>query len=155
MSKETATIRDVISYCPVLTLGGGETVKTALRLMESNQRHAIGVLDGKAFSGMFTRGDLIHNVISRGLDPLQTIVADVMTIDPITIHPECGLLEAFFILCRNNISHLPVIEKNRFIGIVSDDDLRLKISNDLRQLKKDHNLLLSYVGGAYSATGNA
>src|ERR1039458_3381296 len=124
MSKEIATVRDVISHLSVLKLDSGETVDNALRLMEWRQRHAVGVTANGVFSGMFTRGDFIHNVVSKDWNPRQTLLGDVMTLDPITVGPECHLLDAFFILCRNNISHLPVLHNGNFLGIVSDDDLR-------------------------------
>jgi CBS domain-containing protein len=147
MSKELITIRDVLYNLPVLNLGRKDNVKAALRLMEWNQTRAIGVMDDGIFSGIFTSGELFRNVIRKGLNPRQTILADVMTCDPITIRPECSLLEGFFTMCIRNVSHLPVLDNGKFLGIVSDDDLRLKISNDLRQVKKGRRLRLSYGGG--------
>lgn len=155
MSKDACTIRDVVSRLPALALDGGQTVESALRAMERRHRHAVGVTCHGRFAGMFTRGDLIHNVIGMRKNPGAIMLEDVMTANPIAVAPDCGLLEAFLILCRNNISHLPVLDGAAFLGIVSDDDMRLKISDDLQKLRQDNGFLLSYLSGHYSASNCA
>ena len=150
MAKLTS-VKDVLYNLPILNLGRRDNVWAALKLMEWNHRRAIGITDDGVFYGIFTRGELISNVIGKRLNPRQTILADVMISDPVTIRPECSLLEAFFTMCARNVSHLPVLDKGKFLGIVSDDDLRLKISTGLHQLKKDHKLPLLYSGGGIRA----
>ncbi len=51
-------------------------------------------------------------------------VTDYMTAKVITVPPTTGVREAFFIMKENHIRHLPVVENNRLVGIVSDRELR-------------------------------
>jgi CBS domain-containing protein len=55
---------------------------------------------------------------------MSTTVADVMTRDPITAHPETPLNEAIKILAERRISGLPVInQQNKLVGVISEADL--------------------------------
>jgi acetoin utilization protein AcuB len=51
-------------------------------------------------------------------------VTDYMTAKVITVPPTAGVREAFFIMKENHIRHLPVVENNRLVGIISDRELR-------------------------------
>ncbi|HTN72151.1 MAG TPA: CBS domain-containing protein [Methylomirabilota bacterium] len=51
-------------------------------------------------------------------------VRDCMTVDPFTVGPEDSLQRVIDLLRRRDIRSVPVIEKGKLIGIVSDRDLR-------------------------------
>lgn len=51
-------------------------------------------------------------------------VTDYMTRKVITIRPDAGIREAFFKMKEHHIRHLPVVEDNRLLGIISDRELR-------------------------------
>jgi acetoin utilization protein AcuB len=51
-------------------------------------------------------------------------VTDYMTAKVVSVPPTTGVREAFFIMKENHIRHLPVVEDNRLLGIVSDRELR-------------------------------
>lgn len=55
---------------------------------------------------------------------MSTTVADIMTRDPIVVHPETSLNEAIKILAEHRISGLPVVdEANKLVGVISETDL--------------------------------
>lgn len=152
MARNKNIVRDILIYLPVLTLDSHETVEKALRLMAWNKRSAVGVTKNDIFAGIFTRSDFLDCLIDRGKNPQPTHLADVLTPNPFTISSDYTLQSAFSIMCKKRVRHLPVIDDGKFLGIISDDDLRLEIANDLHQVKEDHNFLLSYMGNAYSSS---
>ena len=55
---------------------------------------------------------------------MPTKVSEYMTAKVVTVAPDTGIREAFFIMKENSIRHLPVIEDLQLVGIVSDRELR-------------------------------
>jgi acetoin utilization protein AcuB len=56
------------------------------------------------------------------------LIREVMHPDPITVLPSTKLKEAYKIMLDKNIRHLPVMDKEKIVGIVTDRDLRLATS---------------------------
>lgn len=55
---------------------------------------------------------------------MSTTVADIMSRDPIVVHPETSLSEAIKVLAEHRISGLPVVDtNNKLVGVVSETDL--------------------------------
>lgn len=55
---------------------------------------------------------------------MSTTVADIMSHDPIVVHPETSLNEAIKILAEHRISGLPVVDQtNQLVGVISETDL--------------------------------
>jgi acetoin utilization protein AcuB len=55
---------------------------------------------------------------------MPTKVSEYMTAKVVTVTPDTGVREAFFIMKENSIRHLPVIEDKQLVGIISDRELR-------------------------------
>ena len=55
---------------------------------------------------------------------MPTKVSEYMTAKVVTVTPDTGVREAFFIMKENSIRHLPVVEDMQLIGIISDRELR-------------------------------
>jgi len=56
------------------------------------------------------------------------LIREVMHPDPVTISPDTQLKEAYKVMEEKNIRHLPVVDKGKIAGIVTDRDLRLATS---------------------------
>jgi acetoin utilization protein AcuB len=56
------------------------------------------------------------------------IIKEIMKSDITSISPETKLSDAYSLMQKKNIRHLPVVEKNKLVGIVTDRDLRLSTS---------------------------
>ena len=80
----------------------------------------------------------MFRVVARGLDSATTRVTDVMTPDPKTIAPDKAFGVAMVLMHENGFRHLPVVENDVPIGIVSsrsalDPDLEEFISEERRR----------------------
>jgi CBS domain-containing protein len=105
------------------TISAGDTVYTAVRYMTERNIGAVTVIDGPRVVGLFSERDLMKRVVAEGRDPFTVIVRDVMTTELTIASPgesyEEGLRKMQVAKCR----HLPILEDNHFIGLISLRDL--------------------------------
>lgn len=104
------------------------TVLEAAILMKEKGKGALLVVEGTRLSGIFTERDALFRVIAAGRDPASTRLADVMTPQPQTMHPDEPFVKALRLMHKRGFRHLPVVEHGRPLGVVSardalDDDL--------------------------------
>lgn len=122
------SLRSVVAGQPPTTAPKSATVLEAALLMRQNGKGALLVLDGPRVIGIFTERDALFRVIAAHRDPATTRLSEVMTPQPLTIHPDEPFGRALRIMHRGGFRHLPVVEHDRPLGIVSardalDDDL--------------------------------
>jgi CBS domain-containing protein len=72
--------------------------------------------------GIITRYDLIRRIILPQI-PLSTPIREVMSIGIRTIDANSSVLEALLMMARHNIRHLPVLQHDFLVGLVSERDL--------------------------------
>jgi len=70
----------------------------------------------------------VFRVVAAGRDPRHTRLAEVMTPQPQSIHPDKPFLHALLAMHEGGFRHLPVVESGRPLGVVSardalDDDI--------------------------------
>jgi CBS domain-containing protein len=94
--------------------------------MAENRCGSVLVVDGGRLLGIFTEGDAIERAFARGLDPDLTFLAEVMTREPDTIGPDHSIDEALRRMDEFGYRHLPVIEAERVIGVLSIRDLSIE-----------------------------
>ncbi|KAI8611727.1 hypothetical protein BC830DRAFT_635329 [Chytriomyces sp. MP71] len=74
------------------------TVKDAAVFMKDRQEGGVLIIEGKTLLGLLTTKDIIHKVVSLGLDPEVTSVADVMTRNPCVGSPETTVLKSIHLM---------------------------------------------------------
>jgi CBS domain-containing protein len=128
---------------PPLMLPASTTVTEAARRMLERNAGAALVLEGTRLAGIFTERDALYRVLAADRDPKATPVADVMTRDPQTIHPDRPFDEALRMMHEGRYRNVPVVEDGRPLGMVSardaiDPDLvELREALELRELVRD------------------
>jgi CBS domain-containing protein len=115
--------RDVLSIAPEDTIG-----EAAQKMVERGVGSAV-VLDYGRLIGIFTERDLLRAVADR-VHSSEARVREWMTAEPITITPETSAEEAAQTMLDNGFRHLPVVEGERAVGIVSIRDVARWISED-------------------------
>ena len=116
------TIRMIISEQEPVTAPETMTVSEAARLMRERRVGAIMVLQEDALAGIFTERDALIRVVAEGRDVQATRLADVMTRNPKTIHPDRSFAEALQMMYGGAFRHVPVVEDGRPVGMVSARD---------------------------------
>jgi len=122
------SLRTIVAKQKPITAPKAATVLEASRTMKLHNVGALLVVDGTRLAGIFTERDALFRVLAAGLDATRTLVADVMTAQPQTIHPDEPFVQALRVMYRGRFRHLPVVEFDRPLGMVSvrdalDDDL--------------------------------
>ena len=122
------SLRSIISGQPPATAEKTATVLEAAILMKEKSKGALLVCDGTRLTGIFTERDALFRVIAAGRDAATTTLGDVMTPQPMTMHPDEPFIKALRLMHTRGFRHLPVVENGRPLGVVSardalDDDL--------------------------------
>lgn len=84
---------------------------------------AVTVVDGERVVGLFSERDLMKRVVAEGGDPTAVKVRDVMTTELTTAGPNEGYQEGLRKMQQAKCRHLPILEGNDFIGLISLRDL--------------------------------
>jgi citrate synthase len=120
-----AVIRTVgeIMSSPVVTADPSDTVVEAAGRMEERAVGSVVVVDSTHRAvGILTERDLIR-FAAAGDDPRGTKVSEWMTEDPATVGPDAPVIEAFAWLADHGYRHIPVVDGEGLVGIVSMRDL--------------------------------
>lgn len=73
--------------------------------------------------GIITEQDLARKALAKGLDPKTTKVSELMTKKVHTISPDQDIYEAVLKMGKEKIKHLPVVERDKLMGIISYKDI--------------------------------
>jgi CBS domain-containing protein len=99
------------------------TVYDALRMMADKNVGALLVMEGEKVMGIFSERDYARKVILQGRSSKETLVSEIMTSKLITIHPDQTVEEAMEIMTNKRVRHLPVMEDDSLMGMISIGDV--------------------------------
>jgi CBS domain-containing protein len=116
-----------------------DTLRQAAGKMREQQTGSLLVLEGKELVGIVTERDVLKAVATDV--PLDTPISEVMSKDLITVEPGTSLREAARIMTERWIRHLPVLEGDRLVGIVSQRDLAGVLAGALNEPDDLHRLI--------------
>ncbi|MBL4690964.1 MAG: CBS domain-containing protein [Rhodospirillales bacterium] len=115
---------DIIRQQTLSSLKPDSTVLEAATMMTSANIAALVVLDDDArLVGIITERDLTRRAVAKGLDPRETQIGDIMTENPDTLAPEDSAGDALELMQARHYRHLPVVDGDTCVGMVSIRDL--------------------------------
>jgi CBS domain-containing protein len=125
MTKISGTVRSVLKRkgSEVWSIGPNQTVYEAIEKMAEKGVGALLVTHAGRPVGIISERDYARKVILRGQSSRTTLVNGIMTSPVIFATPDQGVEECMGIMTKNRIRHLPVMENERVLGIVSIGDL--------------------------------
>jgi CBS domain-containing protein len=101
-----------------------DTVLEAAKKMKDQQIGSVVVCDSQnKVVGIFTERDILRKVVTECKDPCQLRVAEVMSYPVACCKPSTTLGECQAIITRKRIRHLPVVENEQLLGIISSGDI--------------------------------
>ncbi len=103
----------------IYTVPSTATVFDALQVMCEGNTGAVLVTEDEKIVGIFTERDYARDGEVKGRSARDTIVTDVMTKQMVLIKPETTLEECVELMGKYHVRHLPVLEKDHVVGIVS------------------------------------
>jgi CBS domain-containing protein len=116
-----AKLGDIISG-KVFSIPPAATLAEAAQAMVQGRVGSAVVIDGPWLLGIFTERDALR-AAAQGIDPTAAGVKDWMTKDPMTVGPETDTEEAAAIMATHGFRHLPVVEGETVVGVVSLRDV--------------------------------
>lgn len=117
------TVRETMRNGTVCQVSPGACVRDAIRLMSQHNVASVLVTENGRLHGIFTEHDAVRRVMATGRDPDLTIMAEVMTREPDTIHARDSVDNAIRRMDEFGYRHLPVVEDDdRVIGVLSIRD---------------------------------
>jgi CBS domain-containing protein len=112
----------------VYTISPAATVQVAVHTMNEYGVGALLVMERGQPVGMFTERDVLRRVVELVRDPASAHVADVMTTTLTTAGPETRVEDAMAMMTTNRFRHLPILDANKLVGLVSIGDLMRWVS---------------------------
>ena len=121
----TALVKDIIEAKKkgVWTIEPTASVYDAISQMAEKQIGALLVTENSRVIGIITERDYSRKVVLRGRASKNTPVSEIMTKQVIFVHPEQPMEECMALMTDKHIRHLPVLDGNRLIGMVSIGDV--------------------------------
>ena len=125
------------------TLAGTETVLKALEVMSEVDISAVMVTDQDQIIGIFTERDYARRCELKGLSTKTALLKDIMTQDLMTVTPDTSIDQCMALMEQYKVRHLPVIEDNAMVGMVSMRDVvYVVLSNRESTIKGLENYIL-------------
>ncbi|WP_221392669.1 CBS domain-containing protein [Dyadobacter sp. NIV53] len=110
------------------------TVFEALELMFEKNIGALLVMEQEKFVGIFTERDYARKVILKGKASKEIMVSEIMTQNPITVSSDTSIEDCMSMMTDKFIRHLPVIDNELLIGIISIGDVVKYIIEDQKYI---------------------
>ena len=119
------TVKQVIEQKAntLFSVRSADSVENVLMLMRDHRVRAILVVDDGNLVGIVSQGDCAIKVLLPHNNPKQVTVSKIMTAKPLTVMPSNSLEECMAIMVHKHIRHLPVMENNKVVGVISVGDL--------------------------------
>lgn len=105
------------------SIGPEDTVYAALQRMAEHNIGALIVLESGKLSGLVTERDYTRKVILQGKSSKQTSVREIMIHKPVCGHVEQKVEECMALMTDKRVRHLPILQNDELVGIVSIGDL--------------------------------
>jgi len=121
----------------VFSVGLNATTEDALKIMAANNIGAVLVVENKKIHGIFSERDCVQNMANLTDCSLQAPITDFMSSPVYYITPNDTIDDCMAIMTSKRLRHLPVLDGEELVGIISIGDVVKKILNDRDERIKD------------------
>jgi CBS domain-containing protein len=120
----TTTIGSILNRkgTTVWSVSPTNTVFEAISMMAERNIGALPVMEGDRLVGMISERDYARKVILLGRGSRETAVAEIMTVNVRTMGLGDSVQECMQIMTENRVRHIPVLENDKLIGLISIGD---------------------------------
>ncbi len=119
------TVKDLLRSkgYDIWSIGPDATVYEALQLMANKNVGALLVLDAGNLVGIMSERDYARKVVLKGKSSKDTPVREIMTEKVLCVRTDQTAEECMALMTSKHIRHLPVLEGNRLVGVISIGDV--------------------------------
>ena len=108
----------------VYTVSPDAMVYDALKLMAEKEIGALVVVEDGKMVGIVSERDYARKIILKGKASKETAVREIMTADVIHARPDQKVSKCLSLLTKHHFRHLPVLEGEQLVGILSIEDVK-------------------------------
>jgi CBS domain-containing protein len=120
------------------SVGPDQIVFEALQLMAEKDIGALPVIDSEGkMIGMFSERDYARKLVLHGISSKETRIEEIMSTELYTVSPGMSTLECMAVMTEKKVRHLPVLDHNKIVGIVSIGDIVNQIIHEQDVTIKD------------------
>jgi CBS domain-containing protein len=131
----------------VWSIPSDASVYSAIETMADRRIGALLVIDAGRLAGIVSERDYARKVVLNGKSSKDTFVREIMTPSPVTIRLDTTVDEAMRIMTGRRIRHLPVVDGERVVGVLSIGDVVNWIIASQNQAIEH---LENYIAGGYT-----
>jgi CBS domain-containing protein len=126
------TVNELLRYkgAEIVTIDPDAMVYDALALMSRRNIGALLVLEKDRLVGVFSERDYARKVILQGRSSKTTAVREIMSERFVAVKPNTPVDECMGIMTEKRIRHLPVLDGDKLIGVVSIGDVVRAVIDD-------------------------
>ena len=118
------TVSEMISeHRGVYSVVPEQSVLSAAQLLRAKNIGAVAVTRNNVVLGVVSERDMLNKVLSPGLDPRDLSVSQIMSHQVTTVSPDESWEQCLFKMRTMHCRHLPVVKKDRLIGMISLRDV--------------------------------
>ena len=108
----------------VYSVSPDATVYDALKVMAEKEIGALVVLEDEKMVGILSERDYARKIILKGKSSKETSVREIMTSEVIHTSPDEKARKCLSLMSKHHFRHLPVLEEERLVGILSIEDVK-------------------------------
>ncbi|MHC4268756.1 MAG: CBS domain-containing protein [Planctomycetota bacterium] len=119
------TVKEMLKEKPggILTISPRDTVYKALEIMAEKDLGALVVVENEKVVGLFSERDYARNIVLKGKSSKDTLVKDLMNSNPCYVLPDQTINDCMALITAKRTRHLPVLDGEKLIGIISIGDV--------------------------------
>ncbi|MBW8755035.1 MAG: CBS domain-containing protein [Sphingomonadales bacterium] len=126
----------------IVTCDANASVREGVALLAERRIGAMPVMENGKIAGIFSERDVIYQLQANGPTMLDRKLREVMTSPAVTVEPDTSVLAALSLMTRRRIRHLPVVQDEEMIGLVSIGDL---VKYRIERIESEAEALRTYI----------
>ena len=128
----------------IFSVRSTDPVESVLKIMRDFRVRAVLVIDDSELKGIVSQGDCAIKVLLPHNNASEVAVSTIMTPNPLTVKLSNSVEECMAIMVHKHIRHLPVLEANKVVGVISVGDM---VKNIIELQDNQIKFLETYIKG--------